>query len=141
METAVRLAAGFVSKVNEVILFPLIMLLSAAAFLYFLYGSVVYIMNAENETARNTGRLHMLWGIVGLVVMFSAYALIEIATNTFGLQEQLDCANDPTADGCVEEIFRISDPAITPPGGPDIGGTPPGGGDVGGTPPGAEDPG
>lgn len=99
-------AARFVAKVNEVILFPLIALLVGVAFLVFLYGCAEYIFNAGNETARQKGKSHILWGIIGFVVMLSAYALLRIAAATFGLNQTLDCATNPSAGNCTE-VFRV----------------------------------
>ena len=88
-------AGAFVSKFNEVILFPLIMLMIGVAMLYFVYGCVIYIANAENSEFRATGRSHIIYSIVGMFVMLSAYGLLMIAANTFGLNKVLDCSNDP----------------------------------------------
>lgn len=99
-------ASKFVDKLNEVILFPLIALLSGIAFLIFIYGCVVYIFNGENEQSRSEGKKHILYGIIGLVIMISAYGLLTIATNTFGLKQQQDCANDPSGTGC-DDAFKI----------------------------------
>ena len=105
-ETAAREAGNFVAKLNEIILFPLIALLSGIAFLVFLYGCAVYILNSDNETARSDGKKHITYGIIGLVIMVSAYGLLTIAVNTFGLGKQLDCANDPFVSGC-DNAFKI----------------------------------
>ncbi len=105
-ETAAIEAGKFVNDLNEFILFPLIALLSGIAFLVFIYGCAVYIFNAENEQARSEGKKHILYGIIGLVIMISAYGLLIIATNTFGLGKQLDCANDPSKVGC-DSAFKI----------------------------------
>jgi len=97
-------AYSFVERVNEVILFPIITLLMAVALLVFVYGSVMYIMNANAPAARDTGRKHIMWGIIGMLVMLSAYAILTIAANTFGLGGDLDCADNPTAAGC-DSVF------------------------------------
>jgi Type IV secretion system pilin len=78
-------AASLVQKINEVILFPLIALLSAIAILVFVYGCAIYIMNASNETARATGKKHIMFGIIGLLVMVAAYSILSLAAGTFGL--------------------------------------------------------
>ncbi len=105
-QQAANEAARFVAKVNEVILFPFIALLMGVAFLVFVYGCVEYIINADNESAREQGRKHILWGIIGLVVMVSAFAILQIAAATFGLRNVLDCGVTPTASGC-DQAFRI----------------------------------
>jgi hypothetical protein len=96
--TAAAEAAGFVTILNDVILFPLILLLSGIAFLVFIWGCVEYVMNSSNEQARAQGAKHITYGIIGLLVMVSAYAILSVAAGTFGLDAQLDCANDP--GGC-----------------------------------------
>lgn len=93
-------AGNFVTKLNENILFPLIALLSAVAFLIFIYGSALYIFNGGNEEMRSNGKKHITYGIIGLVIMISAFTLLSIAANSFGLGKQLDCIDDPSATGC-----------------------------------------
>ena len=93
-------ASSFVAKLNQVIIFPFITLLSAVAFLLFLYGCAQYIMNAANDKGREEGVKHITWGIIGLVVMVTAWAILSLAAGTFGLQGKLDCAKDPTSSGC-----------------------------------------
>ncbi len=100
---AVAVASEFVAKLNDAFLFPVIYLLSAVALLVFVYGGAKYIMNGGNDSSREEGNRHMTYGIIGLVVMASAYAILSIAAGTFGLQKDLDCATDPNASGC--DIF------------------------------------
>jgi heme/copper-type cytochrome/quinol oxidase subunit 2 len=100
----INVAVGFLEKLNDIILFPLIALMMAVAIVVFLYGCFEYVIYADNQSARDTGRQHIMWGIVGLLIMVSAYAILRIAVGTFGLQNELNCANNPTAGGC--ETFR-----------------------------------
>ena len=100
-------ATAFVAKFNEVILYPLIMLLIAVAILVFMYGNFQYIANSENSTAREDGRKHIMWGIIGLLIMLTAFAILSVAANTFGLKDTLDCAKDPTAAGCNNRVFVL----------------------------------
>jgi Type IV secretion system pilin len=94
-------AADFVARFNEAILFPLITLLSGVAFLVFLYGCALYIFNASNDGARAEGKKHIMYGLIGLTVMISAYAILTMAVNSFGLGRQLDCASAPGTAGCA----------------------------------------
>ena len=100
-------AGNFVAKVNEIILFPLIALLLGIAFLYFIYGCAQYIINAASDQAREEGKKHIMYGLIGMVVMLSAYALLTLAVNTFGLGKSLDCANVPNGAGC-ETTFKLN---------------------------------
>ncbi len=100
-------ATDFVSSVNEVILFPLITLLTAIAFLVFIYGCFEYISNANNPAARAVGQSHIMWSIVGMFVMLLAYGILAVAANTFGLVDELGCADDPNLAGCNGTVFEI----------------------------------
>ena len=85
-EKASAVANTFVGKVNEFILFPLIALLTGIAFLVFVYGCAVYVINGSNDSAREEGRKHIMFGLIGLLIMLSAYTILSIAAGTFGLK-------------------------------------------------------
>lgn len=76
----------FIRKVNGAILNPLIKLLFAAAFIMFFFGVVEFLANPESDEAKTKGKRHMLWGIVGLTIMFSVWGLLSIVLNTFNIQ-------------------------------------------------------
>ena len=82
---AADVARNFLMKLNDAILYPLISLMMAVALLVFLWGCFEFIMAAGDPGARTTGKKHILWGIVGMVVMVSAYGILTIAVGTFGL--------------------------------------------------------
>jgi hypothetical protein len=46
---------------------------------------VDFILHADDAEKRKTGQQHMIWGIVGLVIIFGANAIIAILKNTLGL--------------------------------------------------------
>jgi hypothetical protein len=100
-------AVSFVHRFNEAILFPVIALLAAVAFLMFIVGCAEYIINSTNSGEREKGVKHITWGIVGLVVMVSAWAILRIATGTFGLSDELECANDISGSGC-NNAFEVN---------------------------------
>lgn len=78
-------AQGFLDILNNAILYPLIYLLMGVALLMFLYGCFEYIKNSDNPSARTVGQRHIIFGLLGLLVMVSALAILTIAANTFGL--------------------------------------------------------
>lgn len=83
---AAVVAESFVARLNEVIFFPLITLMMAVALLVFLYGAFQYVAGAGSDQARDKGRRHLLYGIIGMLVMISAYSILYIAANTFGVE-------------------------------------------------------
>ena len=86
---AQAVAQGFVDKLNQAILFPLITLMMAVALLVFLYGAFEYVKNANDEEGRSTGARHLMYGTIGMLVMLSAMALLTIAAGTFGFDNEL----------------------------------------------------
>lgn len=87
---AADVAKTFVDQINEIIIFPLIILLSGIAILVFLWGGFQYVFKASDPAARTQGQKHLLWGVIGLLIMVSAYAILTIAANTFGIDPKAD---------------------------------------------------
>ena len=69
-------------RINQYIVNPLIFLLIGVAVVFFLFGLVEFIVSADSTDGRDNGRRHLLWGIVGLFVIFSVYGIISVIQNT-----------------------------------------------------------
>lgn len=76
-------ARSLVVELNKVILFPLMSLMLAAAVLIFVWGGFQYLYRAEDASARQEGQRHMLYGVIGMVVMLAAYTILSIVVRTF----------------------------------------------------------
>ena len=70
-----------IGVVMREIIDPIKYLLIVGAVVFFLYGVVEMIMGASNEDARTTGKKHMIWGLIGLVIIVSVDAIITVLTN------------------------------------------------------------
>jgi hypothetical protein len=57
----------------------------AVAFVIFLWGVAQYIRNSNSPDANKTGRDHMIYGIIGMAIMVSAFAIIKIVIGTFDI--------------------------------------------------------
>ncbi len=55
----------------------IIPLMYALAFLFFIYG-VAQTMFSYNEEKRQEGKKFALWGIIGLVVLFSVWGVVKL---------------------------------------------------------------
>jgi len=75
----------FIHKVDAAILNPLITLGFAVAMVVFLWGIFEFIRNPADAENRKTGQKNIMWGLIGLVIMFSAFGIIKIILATFGL--------------------------------------------------------
>ncbi len=60
------------------VLEPFVAALFAVALIMFLWGVVEFLAASDNETARETGKRHMLWGIIGLVIMVGVNGILWI---------------------------------------------------------------
>lgn len=76
---------NFLGRVVVQIINPIILLLAASAFIVFLWGVFEFIAHAGDETRRTEGRKAILWGLVGLVIIFGAYGIINVALGTFNV--------------------------------------------------------
>lgn len=72
-------------KIKANILQPVITLLFALAAVYFLYGVYETIIGAGSDEARAKGRLHMLWGVIGIFIAVSANGIIHVICKTIGV--------------------------------------------------------
>ncbi|MCF7815572.1 MAG: hypothetical protein K9M10_02340 [Candidatus Pacebacteria bacterium] len=85
----VTAAKGVLDKIEGVILFPLMSLMMSVALLMFLWGMYEYVLHADEDESRTQGKMHMLYGIIGLLIMISAYGILKIAAGTFGITDGL----------------------------------------------------
>lgn len=77
-------------KINKNIVNPFIAFLFVLATLLFLYGLFQFFFadkvgGAEGgATARETGKRHMVWGLVGMFLMISVFGIMRVIVNTLG---------------------------------------------------------
>ena len=72
-----------IKTVVDELLKPLANVLLVLATVFFVYGVVEYIAGASNETARTTGKRHIVWGLVGLAIMVSVRVILSIIRSFF----------------------------------------------------------
>lgn len=75
----------FLTKVESALINPIITLLGLAAFVLFVFGIVEFVGGAGNEEKRSIGQRHMIWGFIGLTIMFGAKAIIAIMASSIGV--------------------------------------------------------
>lgn len=75
----------FLARVNDLILNPLIALAFGLSFVYFTYGIVNFLRLEAGDKNRKEAQDAILWGIVGMVIMFSVYGIIRFILATFGV--------------------------------------------------------
>lgn len=65
------------------VLSPLYQVVVGVAFLYFLYGIVMFIINMNDPDKKNTGKQHLLWGTVGLFIILSVGGILQLFNSIF----------------------------------------------------------
>lgn len=67
------------------IISPIILLLVAVSLLVFLFGVLEMIAKSGSEEGRTTGRKHVIWGLIGLFIIISAFGIINLIKATIGV--------------------------------------------------------
>jgi succinate dehydrogenase/fumarate reductase cytochrome b subunit len=78
--SVIQLVNNFV----DVIINPLILLLISAALLLFFWGLFRLLWDLSNGGTGAEGKQHILWGLIGLVIMISVWGIIELIANSIG---------------------------------------------------------
>ncbi len=74
--------SGIIGAVNTAVV-PVIF---AFAFAAFIWGVMRYFfVNGGDETKRAEGRQFVLWGILGMVVLFSVWGIVNMLLSTLGI--------------------------------------------------------
>lgn len=86
LETGVAFAGykEIISKINQVIINPIIIFFFAVATLIFLYGIVEFLANSDNEETREKGKQHIIWGVIGIAIMVSVFGIMQLIINSLG---------------------------------------------------------
>lgn len=78
-------AYELLNKIVEVIVNPIIFLMFAVALVVFLWGVAEFVRNSNDSASQSKGKSHILWGLVGMAIMVSAFAIIRVALGTFDI--------------------------------------------------------
>jgi len=73
-----------VYNIIQYIVNPLIYLLIGVAVIYFLFGVFKFVKNADKPEERGIGAQHILWGVIGIAIIFGAFTLVHIIMNSLG---------------------------------------------------------
>jgi phosphatidylglycerophosphatase A len=77
-------AKSLLTKVEHAIIDPLILLAFLVALIVFFWGIIKFINGLENPTQKEEGKRNMIWGLVGMTIMISAYGILNLISGTVG---------------------------------------------------------
>jgi hypothetical protein len=88
--SAAQSTTNIVSKITQYIVDPAILLVFSTALLLFFWGMVEF-MNNLRQGGKDiaVGKNHMLWGIIGMLIMLSIRPVITLIADTFGLGDMV----------------------------------------------------
>ena len=72
-------------SITEYVINPFILILFALAGVIFVWGLVTFIRDMDNPEAHQTGKKHMAWGLIGMVIMFGVFGILQVLLNTFNI--------------------------------------------------------
>ena len=78
-------ASDVVSRFVDLIIDPAILVIFTFGFFLFIWGLVQFLWNLDEGGENAAGKQHMLWGIVGMLIMVSVFGILNIIDNTLGL--------------------------------------------------------
>lgn len=73
------------SRVNKFLINPLIILIFTLALVLFIFGLFNFFGNRDDVESLEKGKRHMLWGIVGMAIMVSVFGIMNLITQTLGV--------------------------------------------------------
>jgi len=75
---------SLINTINKVVVNPIIYFLFTLGTILFLYGIVRFFLNPANEDVKKESKNHMLWGLVGMLIMISVFGIMNLIVNTIG---------------------------------------------------------
>ncbi len=78
-------ATSLVKSIHELITKQLIPLMILLALIYVIYAVVEFIRENEDTKARQEKQQKIFWGVIGLFVLISVWALVALVANSFSL--------------------------------------------------------
>ncbi len=77
--------SDLINRFVTYIINPLIAILFALALALFMWGIARFIWTSDDDTSREQGKKHMIWGLVGMLIMVSVYGILNVATSLLGI--------------------------------------------------------
>lgn len=71
------------AKIITEVFQPLYTLAVGIAFVYFLYGALMFIVNMNDAEKKNDGKRHLLYGTIGLFIILSVGGILKVFNSIF----------------------------------------------------------
>lgn len=74
-----------IGKFVTFIIDPAILVVFSLGFFLFVWGLIEFLWRLNSGGDNKEGKQHMIWGIVGMLIMISVYGIIAMLDNSFNL--------------------------------------------------------
>lgn len=80
--------AALLDRIVTQVIDPTVKVIFTLGLFFFIWGLVRYLWELKDGKSDGDGRMHMLWGLVGMLIMVSVYGIIALIMNTLGIDLQ-----------------------------------------------------
>jgi hypothetical protein len=87
---AASAGATVLERIKSFVIDPILAVIFTLGLFLFFVGIVEYLWEIKDGKTDGDGRNHMVWGLVGMLIMVSVYGIINMIVNTL----ELDGATD-----------------------------------------------
>jgi uncharacterized membrane protein YidH (DUF202 family) len=75
---------SLLNAVNKVVINPIIIFIFSLGVVLFLFGIVKYLLNPSDENIVKESKNHMLWGLLGMLIMVSVFGIMNLIIKSIG---------------------------------------------------------
>lgn len=75
---------SLLNAVNKVVINPIIIFIFSLGVVLFLFGIVKYLLNPSDENIVKESKNHMLWGLLGMLIMISVFGIMNLIIKSIG---------------------------------------------------------
>lgn len=98
MFDAANAGVNLLDRIETYVIDPVIAVIFTLGLLLFFVGIVEFLWGIKSGDVKDEGKQHMLWGLVGMLVMVSVYGMLNLIINTFELDDAMDTSRIQNVD-------------------------------------------
>lgn len=84
LSTTVQAGDALFQNLVTYLFSPLFQLVVAVTIVYFLYGVLMFIVNFNDPEKKETGKRHMVYGLIGLLIILSINGILVTLSKAVG---------------------------------------------------------